>query len=107
MLLYSRNQHNIVKQLSSNLKHQQEIKAVYRKAEINIDVSTCASIHTCISEFGPLRGARNKVTPSVISWHQSSVIQRKESGFLGEVAKFRADSGKVQEGPGIPCGATK
>ena len=48
-----------------------------------------------------------RYTPSVISWHQSSVIQRKESGFLGEMAKSRADSGKVQDGPGIPCGATK
>ena len=48
-----------------------------------------------------------RYTPSVISWHQSSVIQRKESGFLEEMVKSRADSGKEQDRPGIPCGATK
>ena len=44
MLLYSRNQYNIVKQLSSNLKHQQEIKAVYRSESESEVAQSCPTL---------------------------------------------------------------
>lgn len=47
------------------------------------------------------------LTPSVISSHLSTIMQRKEPWLLGEMVDSRAEPGQIQDGPGILCGTRK